>query len=98
MEMLNQQMRLRKVPPFNVTRFAGEMMVGYFYGILVRLAIPEEAPKSAVALLVPFGIAVGVHLVGNIGRERGDFKYPFIASLISYVALGYITGDEASYM
>ena len=98
METLTRRMKLRKEPPFNVSRFAGEMMVGYFYGILVRLAIPEEAPAWLVGILVPFGIAVGVHLVGNVGREKGEFKYPFMASITGYFLLSYLTGEEASYM
>ena len=98
MEELNRKMRLRKEPPFNVTRFAGEMSVGYFYGLLVRLAIPEEAPKSVVAFLVPLGIAVGIHVVGNIGREKGRFRYPFVSCFISYLILYYLTGEDVSYM
>lgn len=98
METLKRQMKLRKEPPFNVTRFAGEMMVGYFYGLLVRMAIPEEAPKSIVALLVSLGIAVGIHLVGNIGRETGHFKYPFVACFLSYLVLYALSGEDISYM
>lgn len=98
MEILTRKMKHRKEPPFNVVRFAGEMIVGYFYGILVRLAIPQEAPKSVVALMVVFGIAVGIHLVGNIGRERGSFRYPFVTCFISYLILTFLTGEEASYM
>jgi len=98
MEELTRKMRLRNEPPFNISRFAGEMSVGYFYGILVRLAIPEEAPKSVVAFLVPLGIAVGIHLVGNIGREKGGFRYPFVACFISYLILYYFSGEDVSYM
>eukprot|EP00794_Sanderia_malayensis_P017471 gene17471-19218_t len=97
-ETLTKRMKSRKEPPFNVTRFAGEMMVGFFYGILVRLALPEETPRAIVVLLVNFGVAVGVHLVGNIGREKGDFKYPFIASLLSHVIMSFLIADEPSYM
>ncbi|XP_065051956.1 dnaJ homolog subfamily C member 22-like [Rhopilema esculentum] len=98
MDELTRKMRLRKTPPFNVTRFAGQMTVGYFYGILVRLAIPEEAPKSIVALLVSLGIAVGVHLVGNVGREKGSFRYPFVGCFIAYAILNILTGDDVNYM
>ena len=96
-EELKRKIRLRKEPAFSVTRFAGQMLVGYFYGILVRLAIPEEA-KWLPSLLVPLGVAVGVYLVGNVGRERGDFKYPLSGSYIANIALTYLTGDEAGCM
>ena len=94
---LERKVRLRKEPAFSVTRFAGQMLVGYFYGILVRLAIPEEA-RWLPALLVPLGVAIGVYLVGNIGHERGDFKYPLGGSFIANIVLTYLTGDEAGAM
>lgn len=96
-EELKRKIRLRKEPAFSVTRFAGQMLVGYFYGILVRLAIPEET-KWLPSLLVPLGVAVGVYLVGNVGREKGDFKYPLSGSYIANIALTYLTGDEAGCM
>ena len=96
-EELKRKIRLRKEPAFSVTRFAGQMLVGYFYGILVRLAIPEEA-KWLPSLLVPLGVAVGVYLVGNVGRERGDFKYPLVGAFLSYAALAFLTSDEPGNM
>ena len=96
-EDLKRKIRLRNEPPFSVTRFAGQMLVGYFYGILVRLAIPENS-KWLPPLLVPLGVATGIYLVGNIGRERGDFKYPFMGSFIANIVLTYLTGDEAGAM
>lgn len=96
-EELKRKIRLRKEPAFSVTRFAGQMLVGYFYAILIRLAIPEEV-KWLPSLLVPLGVAIGVYLVGNIGRERGDFKYPLVAAFITNIALTFLTGEEPGYM
>lgn len=98
MQDLKKKIRLRKEPPFSVSRFAGQMLVGYFYGLLVRLAIPEESPKWTPSLLVPLGVAVGVYMVGNIGREKGDFKYPVMGCYIANIALAYLTGEEAGAM
>ncbi|EDO43846.1 predicted protein [Nematostella vectensis] len=94
-EELKRKIKLRKEPPFSTTRFAGQMLVGYFYGILTRLAIPESAPKWTPALWVPLAVASGIYLVGNIGRERGDFKYALIGCLVSYASITFINGDEA---
>ncbi|KAK3740155.1 hypothetical protein QZH41_003823 [Actinostola sp. cb2023] len=74
------------------------MLVGYFYGILMRLAIPEAVPKLAVGILVPLAVAAGVYLVGNIGRERGDYKYAFYGCILSYAIITYLTEDEAGNM
>ena len=98
MEDIKKRIRLRKEPPFNVSRFAGQMLVGFFYGILVRLAIPEELSKWAPSLFVPFGVAVGVYMVGNVGRERGDFKWPLLGCYIASIVLTYLTADEPSQM
>lgn len=97
-EELKRKIRRGKEPLFNVSRFAGQMLVGYFYGILMRLAIPESIPKWTVAVLVPLAVAAGVYLVGNIGRERGDFKYAFIGCILSYAVITYLTGDEPGNM
>ena len=53
-EEFKRKIRFRKEPSFSVTRFSGQMLVGYFYGILVRLAIPEDA-KWLPSILVPLG-------------------------------------------
>ena len=74
------------------------MLVGYFYGLLVRLAIPEETPKWTPGLLVPLGVAAGVYLVGNIGREKGKFKYPLFACYAANIVITYLTGEEAGAM
>lgn len=97
-EEMKRKIKSGREPIFSVTRFAGQMLVGYFYGILTRLAIPDTIPKWSVGILVPFTVAVGVYLVGNIGRERGDFKYAFIGCLVSYGILTYLTADEPGNM
>jgi hypothetical protein len=39
---LNEKARRQPSPPFSVVRFAGELIVGFLFALLVRLAIPEE--------------------------------------------------------
>lgn len=98
-DTLKQKMKLRKEPPFNSTRFAGQVLVGFFYGLLVRFAFPGEAdeiPIHIAGVLVCLGITAGVCLVGNIGRQQGPFFKPYLASLICYMLLSYLT-DEPSY-
>ncbi len=88
----------RGTPQFNVTRFAGQMLVGYFYGFLVRIAIPEDYPIWTTGLVVPFGVAVGVYLVGNVGRETGDFKIPLFVCYASNVVMAFIIKQEPGVM
>lgn len=94
---LHRMFKLRKVPPFNTSRFVGELMIGCYYGILVRFAIPDWIPLSVSGFFVCVGITAGVYLVGNIGKEKGPFWMPFVACVSVYVVLSLLAGEEASY-
>lgn len=95
---LKRKIKSGREPTFNVSRFAGQMLVGYFYGILMRVAIPETIPKMTIGILVPLAVAAGVWLVGNIGRERGDFKYAFFGCILSYAIITFLNSDEPGNM
>lgn len=97
-ENLQRRFKLRKIPQFNMSRFVGELLIGCYYGLLVRLAFPEEVPLSISGFFVCLGITMGVYLVGNIGREKGPFWIPFLACVASYIILTFMAGEEASYM
>lgn len=60
-----------KQPPFSVVRFGGELIVGFMFGILLRLTIPEDFVDTTLghilAIIVPpFGAAVGKRPVSHI--------------------------------
>lgn len=73
------------------------MFVGYFYGILVWLVIFEDV-RWFLVLLVLFGVVIGVYFVGNIGCERGDFKYFLMGFFIVNIVLIFLIGDEVGVM
>jgi DnaJ family protein C protein 22 len=66
---LNEKAKLYPSPTLSVGRFAGELIVGFLFGLLVRLAIPEEFVESPLAglghklsiriIVPPLGVAVG---------------------------------------
>lgn len=94
---LTTLMRTRRFPQFKIIRFLGQLLVGYFYGSLVKLALPvDELPILLVDALVCFGISCGVHLVGNIGRHQGRFFNPFIVTLLCNFFVRYYIGDHVS--
>ena len=97
-ENLTRKMKKRKSPQFSIARFAGQLTVGFFYGTLMRMAIPYETPAYLVGVGISFGITVGVYIVGNIGREQGGFLKPFIACLFTNLLLTIMTEVEANYM
>jgi DnaJ family protein C protein 22 len=61
---LNEKVRRYPSPTFNEDRFAGELIVGFLFGVLVRLAIPEEFVETPLGhklsiIVPPLGVAVG---------------------------------------
>ncbi|XP_055331823.1 dnaJ homolog subfamily C member 22-like [Paramacrobiotus metropolitanus] len=84
------KMNLTKKPPYNSTRMAGQLIMGTLFGYLVSLAIPSAEEYPTVhrwcILLVPFAIGLGVHLVGNIGMERGRLLWPVVGAYIASLA------------
>ncbi|XP_069108632.1 dnaJ homolog subfamily C member 22-like [Argopecten irradians] len=74
-------------PPFNVARFAGELIVGFLFGILLRLVIPEEYTTSGLGWLLtivlpPYGVAVGIHLVANLGHQKCTMSAPLVGGFL----------------
>ena len=61
---LNEKARRQPSPTFSVVRFAGELIVGFLFALLVRLAIPEEFVETPLGhklsiIVPPLGVAVG---------------------------------------
>lgn len=94
---LTNRMKLRKYPRFSIVRFAGQLMVGYFYGNLVKMALPPETYLWLEIPLVCVGMTIGVHLIGNIGREKGSFLKPLIATIAMYLILYYLNPEYVNY-
>ncbi|XP_014664214.1 PREDICTED: dnaJ homolog subfamily C member 22-like [Priapulus caudatus] len=85
---LVSKFRSYEKPPFNVTRFAGQLILGSLFGYLTLLALPENLLKHsfyrALIVFVPYGVALGVHCVGNIGRESGNVWFSLIGAYITF--------------
>jgi len=74
-------------PPISWTRNLAQMFVGCLFGFMIRVVVPDDilqeyfVLKIVVHLLIPVGVAVGIHLVGSIGdREEGSFYYALLAA------------------
>lgn len=82
---LGERMRRNPKPPFSTSRFISAIMVGYLWGQLVMLAIPEDEVAGInwnyLHWLIPLAVALGVWIVGNIGREQGK---PWLTIAVTY--------------
>jgi len=90
-----------KKPPFSTSRFTSAIMVGYFWGQLVMMAIPQETvfdiDWSLTHWFVPAAVGLGVWIVGNIGREKGDPWFAIGAAYLSYTTRWYFMDESIWY-
>ena len=85
---LKIQMSRHKKPESGIVRYMGQIIVADIFGYLVVGALPVELLHQKIliglqALLVPLGVAIGVHLVGNIGRHEGSMKWALIGAYLT---------------
>ncbi|XP_030746859.1 dnaJ homolog subfamily C member 22 isoform X2 [Sitophilus oryzae] len=96
---LIEKMRRNRKPPFSTSRFISALMVGYLWGQLVMLAIPEDEVyginlNTYLHWFIPLAVALGVWIVGNIGREQGSPKVTIITSYLSYFSRWYFFDEN----
>lgn len=89
------QVRQNPRPPNNLVRQSGLMIMGNILSYLVQYAIPRELltdyqVRFIEAITVPFASALGVWLVGNVGRQKGSITKPLMAAYAVAVPCLYI--------
>jgi len=91
------KLRTQQKPEFSTIRFLGQIMMSYLFGQVVMIAVPEDEIMGIswrfLLWTVPFFSAVGVWIVGNIGREKGVFWHCLLAAYVIY-PLRYFVYDE----
>ncbi|XP_035790248.1 dnaJ homolog subfamily C member 22-like isoform X2 [Anopheles albimanus] len=94
----NQLLRTNRKPPFSTGRFLLAIMIGYWWGQMIMIAIPQTVffglDWGFLHWTIPFGVALGVWTVGNMGREKGVFWHCLVAAYGSYLSR-YFLLDEA---
>lgn len=87
-DQLKERMRKHPKPPSSTARSMGQMIVSDALGYMILYALPvDHIPENYVALAalpVPLAVAIGVHLVGNIGEQEGNFKMPLLGAYLTY--------------
>ncbi|XP_050301617.1 dnaJ homolog subfamily C member 22 isoform X2 [Anthonomus grandis grandis] len=99
LEELIFKMRKNRKPPFSTSRFISAVMVGYLWGQLIFLAIPQDELyginwNTYLHWFIPLGVALGVWVVGNIGREQGKPWLTILVSYVSYLSRWYFYDDS----
>jgi len=88
---LSEKMRTMSKPPFKFVRFVAMVITSNLFSNLVQMALPS--PKDELGpgidfrllahLLAPVASAVGIWIVGNIGRESGSLKWPLLGCILT---------------
>lgn len=92
-----KKLQTHKKPPYSGKRFLFEIMIGYLFGQLFHMAIPNhlimEVDFNFLHWLIPLFVAIGVWTVGNIGREHGVLWHCLLAAFAAY-PIRYFIYDE----
>lgn len=91
LEQLATLMRKESKPNSGFVRTSATIIIADILGYLAVNAIPVELlPKDSyvypilTAIFAPLGVAIGVYLVGNVGRHKGSFKWPLIGAYLTF--------------
>lgn len=81
------QVHQHQRPPAGFARQSGLMIMGNILSFLVQYAIPRELLEDygvflLELILIPFASALGVWLVGNVGRHKGCLTKPLMAAYL----------------
>ncbi|XP_063701860.1 dnaJ homolog subfamily C member 22 [Culicoides brevitarsis] len=92
-----EKLKANRKPPFSTYRFMGAICLSYLWGQVAMIAIPESVvfgiDFSFLHWIIPFAIALGVWVVGNIGRETGCLWHSVVAAYLSYLSRYFIFDD-----
>lgn len=87
-EQLKERIRKHPKPVSSTARSVGQMIVSDALGYMVLYALPlDYIPEHLLplaAIPVPLAVAIGVHLVGNIGEQEGDLKPALLGAYLTY--------------
>jgi len=89
-----EKMRLAEMPPWKMARWGGMLVVGNMLGMLPAMAVPNKEDIGVDlsllgTFLTPLGCALGIWLVGNIGRWEGSFRRPLLGCYLTLPAYLY---------
>ena len=86
--------RVSSTPPWKMARWGGMLVVGNMFGMLPAMAVPNKEELGLDlgllgVVLTPLGCALGIWLVGNIGRWQGSLARPLLGCYLTLPAYLY---------
>jgi len=89
-----EKQRVAELPPWKMARWGGMLVVGNMLGMLPAMAVPNKEDLGldlglVGVLLTPLGCALGIWLVGNIGRWQGSLTRPLLGCYLTLPAYLY---------
>ena len=89
-----EKQRVSELPPWKMARWGGMLVVGNMFGMLPAMAVPNKEDLGmdlglVGVLLTPLGCALGIWLVGNIGRWQGSLTRPLLGCYLTLPAYLY---------
>ena len=89
-----EKQRTTELPPWKMARWGGMLVVGNMFGMLPAMAVPNKEDLGmdlglVGVLLTPLGCALGIWLVGNIGRWQGNLARPLLGCYLTLPAYLY---------
>lgn len=96
-----EKLRKHPKPEFSSFRLLFAIMVGYLWCVLFQMAIPQDhffgIDWGYLHWLNPLIGALGVWMVGNVGREKGKLWHCLVAAYVTY-PIRYVIYDETYWM
>lgn len=85
---VKEMIKEKEIPPWKTARWMGMLVVGNLFGMLPGMAIPNKDDLGVdlwflKPMINPLGAAIGIWLVGNIGRWEGSIKHPIIGCYLT---------------
>lgn len=69
------------LPPVSPVRFAGQVCVGIYFGIVALIGL--NSLSFFYLIVLPLSVGAGVHLVSSVGQQTADLQKTLTACLVT---------------
>ncbi|XP_028308753.1 dnaJ homolog subfamily C member 22 [Gouania willdenowi] len=80
-DSVEDRRRPTNLPPLHPVRFIGQACVGIYFGTVAMIGL--NSLSFFYLIVLPISVAVGVHLVSNVGQQTSDLQKTLTACLVT---------------